>query len=44
MAVWASALVRGDLRLDTSDHTVFEGRSAVRKTQPTVSVNVLYHF
>jgi len=40
----ASCLVRGDLRLDSSDRAVFEGSSAARKTQPTVSVNVLYHF
>jgi hypothetical protein len=40
----ASCLVRSDLRLDTSDRAVFEGRNAARKTQPTASVNVLYHF
>lgn len=40
----ASCIVRSDLRLDASDRWVFEGRSAIWKTQPTVSVNVLYHF
>ena len=40
----ASCLVRGDLRLDASDHAVFEGSGGTRKTQPTVNVNVLYHF
>jgi len=40
----ASCIVRSDVRLDTSDRAVFEGRSAMRKTQPTVSVNALYHF
>jgi len=40
----ASCLVRADLRLDTSDAAVFEARSGMRKTQPTVSANVLYHF
>lgn len=39
-----SCIVRGDLRLDVSDHPIFEGRSGPRKTQPTVSVNALYHF
>ena len=39
-----SCVVRGDLRLDRSDRAVFEGRSGMRKTQPTVSVNALYHF
>jgi Putative beta-barrel porin-2, OmpL-like. bbp2 len=39
-----SCVVRGDLRLDTSDRAVFEGRRGPRKTQPTVSVNALYHF
>jgi len=40
----ASCVVRSDLRLDRSDRGVFEGRSAMRKSQPTVSVNALYHF
>jgi hypothetical protein len=39
-----SCVVRGDLRLDVSDRAVFEGASGFRKTQPTVSVNALYHF
>ncbi|MGD0991525.1 MAG: porin [Gemmatimonadales bacterium] len=39
-----SCLLRSDLRLDTSDHAVFERSSGTVKTQPTVSVNVLYHF
>ena len=40
----SSCVVRGDLRLDRSDHAIFEGRSGMRRTQPTVSVNALYHF
>ena len=40
----ASCIVRGDLRLDTSNRWVFEGRSGTWRTQPTVSVNALYHF
>jgi hypothetical protein len=40
----ASCLVRGDLRLDTSDRAVFGGHNGMRTTQPTASVNVLYHF
>jgi len=39
-----SCVVRGDLRLDVSDRAVFEGASGFRRTQPTVSVNALYHF
>ena len=39
-----SCIIRGDLRLDTSTRPVFEGRSGMRKEQPTVSVNALYHF
>jgi Putative beta-barrel porin-2, OmpL-like. bbp2 len=37
-------LVRSDLRLDRSDHAVFEGSGGPRHTQPTVAVNVLYRF
>jgi len=40
----ASCIVRGDLRLDASDHAVFEAQHGPRKTQPTISVNALYHF
>jgi Putative beta-barrel porin-2, OmpL-like. bbp2 len=40
----ASCIVRGDLRVDTSDRAVFEGRNGMLKTQPTVSANALYHF
>ncbi|MGD0484555.1 MAG: porin [Gemmatimonadales bacterium] len=39
-----SCVVRGDLRLDVSSRAVFEGANGFRKTQPTVSVNALYHF
>jgi len=39
-----SGILRGDLRLDVSDRAVFESRSGPRQTQPTVSVNALYHF
>jgi hypothetical protein len=39
-----SCVVRGDLRLDVSDRAVFEGRNGPRKSQPTMSVNALYHF
>jgi hypothetical protein len=39
-----SCVLRGDLRLDVSDQAVFETRSGTRRTQPTLSVNVLYHF
>jgi len=40
----ASCVVRGDLRLDASDRAVFEASGAPHRTQPTVSVNALYHF
>jgi hypothetical protein len=40
----ASGVVRGDLRLDVSDHAVFDAPHAPRKTQPTIAVNALYHF
>ncbi len=39
-----SFVLRGDFRLDVSDQPVFEARSGARKTQPTLSVNALYHF
>ncbi len=40
----AACLVRGDLRLDVSDRAVYEAPGGARRTQPTVSVNALYHF
>jgi len=40
----ASCIVRGDLRLDVSDRAVFETPGAPRRTQPTLSLNALYHF
>jgi hypothetical protein len=40
----ASVVVRGDLRADVSDRTVFEARRGYVRTQPTASLNVLYHF
>ncbi len=40
----ASCVLRGDLRLDVSSRAVFETRTGTRKTQPTLSVNALYHF
>jgi len=39
-----SCIVRGDLRLDSSTRAVFEGPSGMRRAQPTVSANALYHF
>jgi len=39
-----SCVLRGDLRLDVSDRAVFEGRNGSRTSQPTVTVNALYHF
>ena len=44
LALGPCCLVRGDLRLDASDRAVFETRGAPGRTQPTVSVNALYHF
>ncbi len=37
-------LVRADLRVDRSDHSVFEKGAGVSDTQPTVLLNLLYHF
>jgi len=39
-----SVVVRSDLRLDRSDRDVFESRVGPVATQPTASLNVLFHF
>jgi putative OmpL-like beta-barrel porin-2 len=42
--IGTTCVLRGDLRLDASDRAVFEAPDGPRKTQPTVSINALYHF
>jgi len=39
-----SLLVRGDLRVDRSNHSVFEKRGGTSDSQTTVLVSVLYSF
>lgn len=41
-AISGHAIVRGDLRLDTSDKDIFQKRREMIRRQPTVSVNFLY--
>jgi len=42
--IGAGFVLRGDLRYDRSDASVFEGKSGSKKDQTTVAVNALYSF